>query len=63
MLDFRKVVPYEVHAMCDECGEELLPDGRCRMSSPPQYPHVCKNGHSKTFNKVYPCVEFKDEHP
>ena len=50
-----------VSLFCDECGEEMLPTGEALMSNPPQYPHVCKNGHKVNIRrKTYPYIEFVD---
>ena len=53
-----EVKTYIVHYYCDKngCDGELMPDGICLTSSPPQYPHTCnKCGAVKTFaGKSYP---------
>lgn len=56
-----KVETYEVKYICDACGSsEVLPTGVALMSSPPQYPHVCKScGKEYRFrNKEYPYTEY-----
>ena len=52
-----EVKTYIVRYYCDKdgCDGELVPDGICLTSSPPQYPHTCnKCGDGKTFHKSYP---------
>lgn len=53
---------FEVHLICDKCGEgEMLPTGIVALSLPPQYPHEC-NKCSYRLNirgKHYPCIEYK----
>jgi len=57
-IDVRTV---KVYLFCDECGEEMLPTGDTLMSSPPQYLHVCKNGHRVNIRqKRYPYIDYVD---
>lgn len=53
-----EVKTYRVKLMCDtkDCTGEMLPDGRCLMSNPPQYPHVCNvcGNTDNVFGKKYP---------
>jgi hypothetical protein len=46
----------EVAYVCDACREgEMLSDGFCLTSNPPQYPHRCNRcGHMQTFDARYP---------
>jgi hypothetical protein len=56
----REVLAYTIDYLCDECGEPMKQTGIALMSNPPIYPHVCKNGHTKTFrDKQYPHIDFK----
>lgn len=56
MGEIRKEVrTYRVDYACDVCGEIMEYGGICLTSYPPQYPHGCKNGHNKTFPRIYPC--------
>lgn len=51
----KPVQTFQVDYLCDECGEPMRSDGRCLTSYPAQYPHVCRNGHTKTFSgATYP---------
>jgi len=52
----QKVKSYQVDYFCDECGEPMRWNEICLTSYPAQYPHVCKNGHQKTFLKSYPHI-------
>lgn len=53
---------YEVYYICDNCGsDQVLPTGVCLMSSPPQYPHICKKC-STTYvfrNIRYPYIKYE----
>ena len=49
----------KVSLFCDVCGNEMLPNGKTLMSNPPQYQHVCKNGHKINIReKIYPYIDY-----
>lgn len=60
-----KLVTYQVDYFCDECGEPMKWNGICLTEYPaqypPQYPHLCKNGHGKTFLCSYPATAYEFE--
>lgn len=47
-----------VDYLCDECGEPMRHSGMVLTSNPPQFPHICKNGHDRIFSVCYPTIRY-----
>lgn len=48
--------------LCDECGEEVArADDYVLTSNPPQYRHICPNGHRVLLNRSYPYLAMKED--
>lgn len=45
---------------CDECGKLMTPTGAMLTSNPPQFPHVCENGHQVSPSLVYPIIVHRE---
>jgi hypothetical protein len=41
---------------CDDCKLEMKATDYVLTSNPPQFPHVCPNGHKATLYKRYPML-------
>lgn len=55
-----EVKPVAVYLVCDECGEDMKPNGTSLPSNPPQYPHECANGHIlNVMGKQYPHIDYE----
>ena len=50
----KEVKTFEVNYIHDKCGEPMMPTGQVLMSNPPQFPHICRCGHTATFPFTYP---------
>lgn len=63
MVEKTPVKVIQVNYHCDECPDgSMLPTGITLTSYPPQYPHKCTNcGATKTFNTIYPYLEYIPE--
>lgn len=46
--------------MCEKCDGEMRPTGRCLMTYPPQYVHMCDKCACtvNVNNKTYPITEY-----
>lgn len=57
-----EVKTYHVKAIC-ECGFEMKPTGIELLTSPPQYPHKCKNcDRTENLINIYPRIKYESQH-
>ena len=61
MIKSKEVKTFLEKLYCDECQEEMKPTGRELLSYPPQYPHICFNGHETNLLSIYPKITYKEE--
>lgn len=53
-----EVVVYQVEYQCDECGEPMKV--RTILGTyPPQFEHICSNGHETTLADRYPQTRYR----
>lgn len=59
MLKKTPVQYYEVELLCDYCEEPMASTGFAYQTNPPQFPHVCPNGHEIVVAQIYPSVQYE----